>query len=343
MDLPPIAYYLMGDVDDSEAPGNEWRTSDAWPPPSVELTAYLHEGGILNVDPPAFGELPDSFVFDPTDPVPTIGGNNLVGEAGPYDQRPVENRDDVIIFESGILDQPLEILGPVTMTLFASSSCLDTDFTAKLCDVYPDGRSMIVCDGIIRARHRLSMASEDFLSPGEITEFHIRLGETALVFNTGHRVRLAISSSNWNRFDVNPNTGAAWGEWTEYEVAENMIFHDADFPSRLHLRMGGTETSVAEIPEILSGLHISGVFPNPFNPSCEIRFTLARNSHVSVSIFDTSGRRVRDLADDSFISGEHHLSWKGIDDNGHEVPSGIYLLSVDADGDKASAKLMLLK
>ncbi|MBD3336660.1 MAG: CocE/NonD family hydrolase, partial [Candidatus Eisenbacteria bacterium] len=233
MDLPAMAYYLMGDVDDPHGPGNEWRTTDTWPPPGVvEESWYLHEGGVLDLTPPAPEEAPAGYSFDPYNPVPTIGGANLIGELGPYDQRPVEGRPDVVLYTSEVLENPVEVSGAVRLILYASSDRIDTDFTAKLTDVYPDGRSMLVCDGILRARHRLSMESEDFLTPNQVYEFEILIGNTAIVFNHGHRIRLAVSSSNYERFDVNPNTGEPFDlEYDTMLTAFNTLRQDAQYPS----------------------------------------------------------------------------------------------------------------
>jgi len=176
-----------------------------------------------------------SYKYDPENPVPTIGGANLLIKKGPRDQRPVEEHPDVLLFTSGELKKPLKITGPVKVKLWASSTAPDTDFTAKLCDVYPDGRSMIVLDGIIRARHRNSMEKSELMEPGKIYEFEIDLWSTSLVFSRGHRVRVAISSSNSPRFEPNPNTGKPSGMDDETRVATNTIYLDAKRPSHILL------------------------------------------------------------------------------------------------------------
>jgi len=154
---------------------------------------------------------------------------------GPMDQRPVENRPDVILFTSPVLSEPIEVTGRVKVRLWASSSARDTDFTAKLTDVYPDGRSIIVVDGIIRARHRNSLEREELLTPGEIYEFEIDLWSTSIVFNKGHRIRVAISSSNYPRFDPNPNTGEPFRASERTVIATNTIYHDRAHPSHILL------------------------------------------------------------------------------------------------------------
>jgi putative CocE/NonD family hydrolase len=207
MDLPPVRYYVMGDVDDATGPGNEWWEAAEWPVSATPSVVYLGSDGRLIATPPGVGDPPDSFVYDPDSPVPTIGGANLKIPAGPYDQRPAESRSDVLVFTSSALTEPLEIVGPVTVVLHGSSTALDTDWVVRLCDVYPDGRSMLVTDGIRRAKFRDSYQTAALLTPGEIYEFEIDLWPTAIAFNTGHRIRIDVSSSNDPRFDPNPNTG----------------------------------------------------------------------------------------------------------------------------------------
>ena len=246
---PPVCYYVLGDVDDPDGPGNEWRFADDWPVPATEVAYYFHEGGLLNVSPPTTEDSRQSYVFDPEDPVPTLGGANLSGTRGPYDQRPVESRPDVLVFTTPVLEEYLEITGKVVVRLYASSSAVDTDFTAKLCDVYPDGRSMLVCDGIVRARHRNSMRREEFLVPGEVYEFEIDLWETSIAFNAGHRVRVSISSSNYDRYDVNPNTGEPFRQHTHMKTATNTIYHDAARPSHILFRVTGPLPSGIPAPQ----------------------------------------------------------------------------------------------
>jgi len=233
--VPAVTYYVMGDTSDPDAPGNEWRTSDVWPVPAEATPFYFREGGRLIRKPPEGAEKPDSFKYDPKDPVPTRGGNNLGLPKGPMDQRPVENRPDVILFTTEELTEPIEVTGRVKVKLWASSSCKDTDFTAKLTDVYPDGRSMLLLDGIIRARHRNSLETEELMTPGEIYQFEVDLWSTSIVFNKGHRIRVAVSSSNAPRFDPNPNTGDPFRANDKTVVAENTIYHDADHPSHILL------------------------------------------------------------------------------------------------------------
>lgn len=155
--------------------------------------------------------------------MPTLGGRNLTLAAGPCDQRPVESRGDVLIFDSGILDSPIEVTGRIAAELFVSSDCPDTDFTVKLTDVYPDGRSMLVCDGILRARFRDSFEKPELMVPGEVYRLNVDLWSTAIVFNRGHRLRVDVSSSNAPRFQPNPNTGEPLLPPSPPRVATNTI------------------------------------------------------------------------------------------------------------------------
>jgi hypothetical protein len=236
MSEPPVKYYVMGS-DESGAPGNEWRTASDWPPPSQAAPLYFYANGDLMTAQPTATRDSLSYTYDPQNPVPTIGGRNLFPplQAGPYDQRSVETRPDVLIFTTPILEQPLEVIGKITVKLWVSSSAKDTDFMAKLTDVYPDGRTMLVCDGALRARHRYSLRQEHFMTPDSVYECEIDLWSTAIVFNKGHRIRVAISSSNHPRFDPNPNTGRPFRSDNETVVATNTIHLDAGHPSHLVL------------------------------------------------------------------------------------------------------------
>lgn len=233
--IPVVHYYVMGDPADKNSPGNKWKTADDWPVPAKMTPLYFHKDGTLRKKPIPDRNVSVSYKYDPCNPVPTIGGANLTITKGPRDQRPVEDRPDVLLFTSDKLDKYLEVTGSVKVKLWASSTATDTDFTAKLCDLYPDGRSMIVLDGIIRARHRKSMESSELMEPGKIYEFDIDLWSTSLVFSPGHRIRVAISSSNAPRFEPNPNTGKPSGRDDRTAIAANRIYLDADHPSHIIL------------------------------------------------------------------------------------------------------------
>ncbi len=233
--IPTIHYYVMGDPTDRDAPGNEWRTAEAWPIPTRQTPFYFYGGGKLAMNPPKQEGSSRSYRYDPSKPVPTVGGANLLIPLGPKDQRDVENRPDVLLFTSDVLDEPLEVTGRVKTILWASSSAPDTDFTAKLTDVYPDGRSMLVLDGILRARYRNGFEKGELMRPGEVYRFEIDLWSTSLVFNRGHRIRVALSSSNAPRFEPNPNTGDHSGHNDKTAIATNTVYFDAARPSHILL------------------------------------------------------------------------------------------------------------
>jgi len=229
-DWPSVYYYVMGDVVDTKAPGNEWRAADDWPPAHTYTNWYLHENGVLSTTYPSNYESLD-YTYDPTDPVPTLGGQNLNIPAGPFDQTSIESRDDVLVFTSDILTEPYEATGQIIAKLFVSSDCSDTDFTVKLSDVYPDGRSMLITDGILRMRNRNGVDHWEFMDSGEIYEIEVDMWTTSYIWNTGHKIRVAISSSNYPRFLNNPNTEDPIRQNNTYNIAENTIYLDSNHPS----------------------------------------------------------------------------------------------------------------
>lgn len=234
-DEPPVRIFVMG--------ADEWRDAEDWPLPGTRPTPfYLRSGGELSTEAPA-DEPEDVYTYDPRDPVPTLGGATFLpglavsANAGPRDQAPLSARADVLTYVTAPLERDLEVIGPVEVVLFASSSARDTDFTAKLVDVHPDGRAELLTDGILRARYRSSLAAPEPLEPGATYELRIDLVATANVFRAGHRIRLDVSSSNFPRFDRNTNTGGAIAhERLEDAVtAVNRVHHDAARPSHLVL------------------------------------------------------------------------------------------------------------
>lgn len=235
MDEPPVRYYVMGDTSDPKAPGNEWRTATTWPVPARTTSYFFHTNGTLsehiNNDQEAFA----TYKYDPANPVPTIGGANLFIKKGPMDQRPIGERKDVLKFMTAPLSAPVEVTGPLTVELWAESDCPDTDWMAKLVDVYPDGTERLVQDNGLRARFREGFDHEVFMRKGEVYKFTIDLWSTSLVFNKGHRIAVHISSSNDPRFDPNPNTGKPMRADNTTRVATNTVHFDRTHPSRILL------------------------------------------------------------------------------------------------------------
>jgi predicted acyl esterase len=231
---PAVTYYVMGDVMNSSAPGNEWRYADDWPIPFTERAWYFQADGTIQTVLPG-NNAPFSYTYDPEHPVPTVGGANLEIPAGPLDQRPVENRSDVLVFTSPVLTTSYEATGQIKARLYVSSNCTDTDFTVKLTDVYPDGRSMLITDGILRMRNRNGPDHWDLMEPGAVYTVDVGLWSTSYIWNTGHRIRVDVSSSNYPRCLNNPNTADGIYKNTTYRLALNTIYLDNAHPSSLLL------------------------------------------------------------------------------------------------------------
>ena len=239
---PPIKIFVMGD--------NAWRYENEWPLARTQYTKYYFQSGgkanssngdgTLGTAQPKGGSPSDTFGYDPANPVPTIGGNNCcrsdIVAMGAFDQRSVERRDDMIVFTSPELKEPVEVTGPITVKLYAATSAKDTDWTAKLVDVHPNGYVQNIQDGIIRARYRENVAGPAKpIAPGAVLEYTIDLWASSNTFLPGHRLRVEISSSNFPRFDRNLNTGEDPGTGTKMEIAKQTIYHSEQYPSHIVL------------------------------------------------------------------------------------------------------------
>ena len=226
---PPIQLFFMG--------VNQWRTAEDWPLPGTKFTPFYltsdggansarGNGGISMSKPAQTGK--DEYLYDPNQPVPTLGGNNCCGTptvAGPKDQRPLETRHDVLVYTGPILTEPVTIAGPVKMKLWAATDGRDTDWMVKLVDVSPNGFAMNIAEGILRARFRNGLDKMELLEPGKAYEFEVDMAGTANVFQKGHRIRVDITSSNFPQFDRNPNTGEDLGASNRVRVAKQTIHH----------------------------------------------------------------------------------------------------------------------
>jgi putative CocE/NonD family hydrolase len=238
----PVRVFTMG--------RNEWRDFDDWPPPGAEpQRMYLHSSGSANgsagagslsTTAPSGDESPDHYVYDPANPVQTRGGplcceNNLL-TAGPKEQRDIETRKDILIYSTEALSQEIDVTGPVTVELYVKSSAVDTDFTAKLVDVWPSGFVQNITEGILRMRYRNSREKPELMKPGDVYKITVDLWATSNVFQAGHKLRIEVSSSNYPRFDRNLNTGDPdIAHATKKVVATNTILHDKDHPSAIVL------------------------------------------------------------------------------------------------------------
>lgn len=237
----PVRIFVMGE--------NVWRREDEWPLSRAETAAYYLRGGgranslngdgALSREAPSADEPPDVYLYNPLNPVPTVGGGLCCDPAfmasGAYDQRWVEGRDDVLVYSTPPLDEDTEVTGPVSVTLYASTNASDTDFTAKLVDVEPSGYARNLTDGIIRARYRNGRGPASFAQPGRVYEYKIDLWATSNLFKKGHRIRVEISSSNFPRFDRNANTGDEIGADATFIPALQTVYHTAEYPSRVEL------------------------------------------------------------------------------------------------------------
>ncbi len=260
---PPVRLYVMGGGDAHKTPegrlfvGGAWRDEQEWPLARTLATPYyLHAGGVLSADKPT-AHPPTTYVFDPKNPVPTLGGNvssqGTLMFQGAADQRcrldfwlcpdskPLSARNDILVYQTSPLARDTEVTGRLIVKLWAASNATDTDFTAKLIDVYPPsadfpaGVDLNIADSIVRARYRNGAGKAQLLEPGKPYEFAIEMYPTSLVFKRGHRIRLDISSSNFPRFDVNPNTGEPLNENRRWRIAENSIYSDPQHPSHIIL------------------------------------------------------------------------------------------------------------
>ncbi|MDB5427041.1 MAG: hypothetical protein JWR43_1016 [Phenylobacterium sp.] len=239
MDEPPVGYYMMAGAEKGQlSPKNRLLTSANWPPANREVRYYLTPDKVLSGKAPSGDGVKVSYRFDPADPVPTVGGANLTFERGPMDQRAIPARQDYLRFQTPALDKDVTIAGPVKVELYGATDGLDTDFMAKLVDVYPDGYEALVLDAPVRARFRHGRMPDDvrMMTPGAPEELDIDLWSTAITFEKGHRIALHVTSSNSPRFEVNPNTGEAPGEHRQApRVAANTVYMDAAHPSALVL------------------------------------------------------------------------------------------------------------
>lgn len=224
-DVPPVTYYLMG--------ANEWRDASAWPPPEARpRTLYLSGNGALVSQLSEAGGPPDTYIYDPDDPTPTLGGSILsqVMRAGSVDVSEAQRRSDVVTYTTPVLEKALDVVGPLKLVLYASSSAVETDFYGRLSDVFPDGRAIQLQNGVLRTRYRGTPGESAMLEPGKVYRFEIDMWATANRFRAGHRLRLDISSADFPKFERNRNRGGGPGPSIK---ARQTIFHDVTHPSHL--------------------------------------------------------------------------------------------------------------
>ncbi|NPB02817.1 MAG: CocE/NonD family hydrolase [Thermotogae bacterium] len=290
-DWPPVRFYVIG--------LNRWVEADTFPPRGVYYRNwYLRGDGTLSLSPPPSADSFSTYVYDPDDPTPSIGGNemDLPGGDGPKDQRPLLSRSDVLIFQTPPLTDTLVIIGSVKAKLYVSSDRYDTDFIVRLADVYPDGRAILISDGITKARFRYGFDREVFLTPGEIDSLEVKVWSTAWAIMPGHRLMVIISSASYPRFEANPNTGAPFQRNDTFKlIATNRVYHTALYPSYLSIPILPT-TEVLERKDVRIAFELKGS-------------TLCLNERGV--LYDASGR----------------MRWSGRGCSPH-LPKGVYFLKV---------------
>jgi putative CocE/NonD family hydrolase len=237
---PPVKLFTMG--------ANEWMWENEYPIARTQYTElYLHSdgkanskrgNGTLSWDKPVSNQPKDNYTYDPDAPVPSVGGNNCCGTptpAGPREQDAVESRNDVLVYTSEVIEEPVRIAGPVKVVLYASSDAVDTDFVAKLVDVYPDGTAYNMAEGILRARYRNGLEKPEMLEPGKVYRLEIDLVGTSVEFQQGHRIRVQVASAHFPQFDRNPNTGKPFGTGGDVKIAHQTVIHTQAQPSHIIL------------------------------------------------------------------------------------------------------------
>jgi len=348
-DAEPVAqYFIMG--------SDEWLVSEDWYSiADCNDTFYLHPDGNLYPDvPPLWGTPPDTFAYDPRDPSPAYGANRFNPfdpgmVVGPRDIRDsVETRDDNLIYSTPVLTEPLCVVGRVKARLFVSSNCLDTDFAIRLCDVYPDGRSMVLSIGILRGRLRESLSTETLMSPGTVYEIEVETGAIAQIFLPGHRLRVVITSAIYPQFDRNLNNGGPMYEEGDTLIATNLIYHSEGTPSALILPVS-TSIDVAErAPAIPNAFDIQ-IYPNPFNSSVTLIVDSQSESPEALStleIFDINGRIVAEIP----ANGSESAKPLSTNASGacrwqpdESLSSGVYLVRAKIGDKSVSKRIVFLK
>ncbi len=342
---PTIRYYQMGT--------DEWRsTSDWYSLGGATDTLYLQSGGLLSRAAPPQSATPDSLRYNPRDPTPSYGGVRFNPfdpsvQGGPLDQRQrVESRSDVLTYTTPVLQNDLMVDGATEVRLYVSSNRKDTDFGVRLCDVYPDGRSMILTAGIRRMRFRNSYSVEDLMTPGQIYPVTTELQNLAMTFLKGHQLRIDVSSSDYPRFDINLNNGGVLYKPGDTLVATNCIYHDASCPSRVLLSTTAITSVKESLPMAPQGYRLERNYPNPFNPATTIRFSLPQREHVTLKVFDVLGREVATLVNEEKNPGNYRVTFDirsrfaGTFDI---LSSGVYFYRLSAKGFTETNKMIISK
>ena len=320
---PKYRYFQMGDM--------EWKGSEVWPPEGlVSQIYYLNDGNLLSEIAPVSSDSHSVIVYDPRDPSPTVGSCTLTEELGqgPYDQSPVvESRDDILIFSSDVLTESVKHAGKVKVKLFVSSDKLDTDFVVRLCDVYPDDRSMILRDNIFRMRFRDGFTVNDtaFMHGGEIYEIEIELANTSHTFLSGHRIRLDVTSSDYPRFNNNMNDGGDMYVDGDTLIATNTVYHETTHASYVEFH---TDNSTDKISLLNSST--LNVFPNPASKFDVINISSA-DQILLIKIINEFGAVVNYFE----CAGNNSFEISNI-----ELSPGFYIIEITTTKGKFNKKLI---
>jgi uncharacterized protein len=321
---PALRYFQMGE--------NEWKSLDDWSRrPAIPYQLHLHSDATLSDIPPGTSAQLD-LPYDPRDPSPSHGGArfdpfDLSVVAGPLDiSRIVEARGDARLFTSAVLSSPVAMAGQVEVTLTLSSDRRDTDIAVRLCDVHPDGRSIILSDGIRRMRFRAGTRAEALLEPGVPSTTSITMPDLAHTFGKGHRIRLVVTSSNWPRFDRNLNNGGAMYAPGDSLIANNTLHFGPMHSAYIGMQLSSPLVHVGNVKAPLQHSAFRDIYPQPWTRSgapLSIGLTVS-SSHPTLEIIDALGRAVAGF-DVSANAGYTSLHWDGRDSRGRLVPSGIYI------------------
>ncbi|MCD6502586.1 CocE/NonD family hydrolase, partial [bacterium] len=354
MSDPPVLFYLTGDCDVADTnTWNRWVYSDQWPPVGMTYVPYYLGDGTLDTILPSTSGI-DSFEYDPDDPCPTIGGREFIGLTtgyGPKDQSVIEGRSDVLIYTTPVLEDTLFVCGKLRMILYGASDRFDTDWAIRVTDVYPDGRSILMTDNILQARHRHGFDRVDSLIPGVPDSFNIDVWSIGHAFNAGHRIRLIVSSSNYPRFERNANNGGPFVVDDPFTmVATNSVYRTPEMASRLLLPVVPNttfpvaESRIASRPEKITIM----AYPNPFNSAVNISLSggvgasNARTGQVGIEIYDISGRLVADLPVTNCGSPQF-VPTPQIWQPEKSVGSGIYLVRARMGDNNITKRIVYLK
>ncbi len=340
---PQVLFYLMGDCETQDTTyWNRWVEADTWPLPAVQYkNLFLHTGNLCDTFPPNQAGVHDTFAYDPQDPCPTYGGREYIGLStgyGPINQNPIEGRPDVLVYTTPVLTAPVAVIGKLQAVLYAASDRFDTDWTARIADVYPGGQSYLVTDNIMMARHRHGLDIEDSLVPGQPDTFLIDLWSTAQVFNAGHRIRVIVSSSNYPRFEKNPNTGAPFRrDDPNTLIAHQTVYCSSDLPSHIRMPLYPLQYQVREnqkTPAPRTARTVLSAQPVQARRLL-LELDLDRACEATIKIYNSAGQCV-EKESGSYGIGIHELGFPCL-------TSGVYFVKATVGKDDYTAKIIIIE